>query len=278
MKKQRRAFIAQLAALPLTAWSDSAIRIGLTPVFLDERSGFLGRFRAYLESELQRPVQFVQRRSYADIVDRLLGGSLDAAWLCGYPYVIHESLMQLIAVPVYQGSPTYHSYIIAGPTIPEAKSFTNLYDKVFAYSDPLSNSGYLYAQSILTRLGTTDTQYFRKHFFTFGHQNAIQAVAQGLADAGSVDGYVWDSLAALGAPSTWKTRVLSMSAAAGFPPFVAMKTLDEKLAGQLRAAFVRMSGSERGRQLLRELRLDAFTPGSPPLFASIRSTMLYVGL
>ncbi|WP_284079355.1 PhnD/SsuA/transferrin family substrate-binding protein [Herbaspirillum aquaticum] len=278
MNNSRRLFIGQLGALPLLAWADAPVRIGLTPVFLDERSGFLGRFRLYLEAAIGRSVEFVQRRSYADIVEKLLNGTIDSAWICGYPYVQHKAVMQLIAVPVYQGTPTYHSYIIAGTSIPDARTFTDLKGSVFAYSDPLSNSGYLYAQSLLASLNVKDSTYFRKHFFTFGHQSVIRAVAQGLANAGSVDGYVWDSLAALSDSSTKATRILSTSEAAGFPPFVALKSLDSHLAERLRTAFQTMHETEGGRQLLGELRLDSFCSGTPAQFASIEATMHRVGL
>jgi len=263
--------------MPLLAWADTPVRIGLTPVFLDERSGFLGRFRLYLEAAIGRSVEFVQRRSYADIVERLLNGTLDTAWICGYPYVQHKTEMQLIAVPVYQGTPTYHSYIIAGTSIPDARTFTDLKGSVFAYSDPLSNSGYLYAQACSLHSTSKIPRTFES-IFTFGHQSVIRAVAQGLANAGSVDGYVWDSLAALSDSNTKATRILSKSEAAGFPPFVALKSLDSQLAERLRAAFQTMHETEGGRQLLSELRLDSFSAGTPAQFASIEATMHRVGL
>ena len=286
MRVQRRTFIAGTLGASVAAWANAAtsgatgtpLRIGLTPVFLDERSGFLGRFRAYFESALQQPVMFVQRRSYADVIEQLLNGNLSMAWLCGYPFVRYAAQMQLVAVPVYQGSPTYRSYIIAGAGITEPQRFADLRGRTFAYSDPLSNSGYLFAQSQLAALGQRDATFFRKSFFAFGHQNVIAAVSQGLADAGSVDGYVWDSLAALSPASTQKTRIVIKSDEFGFPPFVSLKSLHPQVKLRLRAALVGMKDSAGGRQLLQELRLDGFVPGEPALFDSIAAMMRRVGV
>ncbi|WP_083664420.1 substrate-binding domain-containing protein [Herminiimonas arsenitoxidans] len=282
LRLQRRRVLTGIAGLvtvslvtPVNA--AQPIRIGLTPVFLDERSGFLARFRDHLESVLGRPVVFVQRRSYADIVEQLLNGRLAAAWLCGYPFVRYRAQMQLIAVPVYEGTPTYHAYIITGPTSKGIKKFADLKSKVFAYSDPLSNSGFLYAQDCLNDLGQRDSTFFRKSFFAFGHQNVITAVSSGLADAGAVDGYVWDSVNELTPEATINTRILKKSEMFGFPPFVCTKNIDPVVLTSLRGALIEMNQTEAGRQLLAELRLDKFISGRPAMFDGIAAMMKRVG-
>ncbi len=281
VKLKRRLFIASAihaSAAPLgraaTSQSiDTPLRIGLTPVFLDERSGFLGRLRTYFEQALQQPVIFVQRRSYADVVEQLLNGNLSMAWLCGYPFVRYAEKLQLVAIPLYQNSPTYRAYIIAGPTVSKAHRFADLRGRSFAYSDPLSNSGYLFARSQLTVLKEKESTFFRKSFFALGHQNVIAAVSQGLADAGSVDGYVWDSLAELSPASTQRTRIILKSEAFAFPPFVSRKNLPSQVQTKLRAALINMKNSIAGEQLLRELRLDGFIAGDPALFNTIAAMM-----
>lgn len=279
---QRRRLLAGIAGLATAGFvapvvAAQPLRIGLTPVFLDERSGFLSRFRDHLESVLGLPVVFVQRRSYADIVEQLLDGRLAAAWLCGYPFVRYRALLQLLAVPVYEGQPTYHAYIITGPTSKGAKNFTDLKGGVFAYSDPLSNSGFLYAQDRLKELGQRDSTFFRKSFFAFGHQNVIAAVSSGLADAGAVDGYVWDSVNQLTPLATSNTRILNKSEIFGFPPFVCTKNIDPVLMTSLRSALIEMNQTEAGIQLLAELRLDKFIAGRPAMFDSIAAMMKRVG-
>ena len=259
----------QLAAADET----TSLRIGLTPVFLDSRSGFLQRWRRYLEQALGQSVSFVQRRSYADILELLLNGQLNAAWLCGYPYVRYKASLKLVVVPRYRGAPLYSAYIITGPSARKVSSFDELRGKVFAYSDPLSNSGFLYAKDQLHALGEQDARFFRKSFFAFGHQNVISAVSEGLADAGSVDGYVWDSLQRIKPDLTQNTRILTQSSRFGFPPFVAPINRPQKEVVALRKALLGMQFSTDGRELLRELNLDGFESGQPSLFTSIEEMM-----
>jgi hypothetical protein len=55
----------------------SPLRFGLTPVILDDRVTFLRQWAAWLEARLGRPVVFVQRGRYREIMDLLLRGGLD---------------------------------------------------------------------------------------------------------------------------------------------------------------------------------------------------------
>lgn len=115
---------AGLLSAPLHAVAAPAaatpLRFGTTPVFLDDQIALLGMWQNYLESRLQRPVSFVQRGSYREIVDLLLGDGVDLAWLCGYPFVLYAPRLALLAVPSYQGAPLYRSYLI----VPEADRST----------------------------------------------------------------------------------------------------------------------------------------------------------
>lgn len=251
----------------------NAIRIGLTPVFLNRRSGFLQRWQNYLEKSLDRPVMFIQRRSYADVLELLMDEQLSAAWLCGYPYVRYQKSLKLIAVPRYQGAPLYSAYIITGPSMTGVTQFDGLRSKVFAYSDPLSNSGFLYAKEQLQLIREKDVDFFRKSFFTFGHQNVIAAVSEGLADAGSVDGYVWDSLANMSPELTQNTHILMRSGKFGFPPFVGHVNSPEIDKQLIRKVLLEMENNQEGRQLLGELNLDGFIKGHPSLYEGIRTMM-----
>lgn len=216
---------------------------------------------------------FIQRRSYADILELLMDEQLTAAWLCGYPYVRYQKSLDLIAVPRYQGAPLYSAYIITGTSSSGVTKFEELRSKVFAYSDPLSNSGFLYAKEKLQSIKEKDVDFFRKSFFTFGHQNVIAAVSEGLADAGSVDGYVWDSLASISPELTQSTHILMRSSKFGFPPFVAHVNSPESDKKLIRRALLEMENNQEGQLLLRELNLDGFIKGHPSLYAGI-STMM----
>ena len=170
------------------------LRIGLTPVILADQAAFLTRWSDYLSKRLGSPVAFVARESYQGVLDLLFAGQLEAAWICGYPYVRHQQQMQLLAVPLYEGRPLYQSYLIR-PRQPGAPvhGWVDLRGKVLAYSDPLSNSGWLVAQTQLHAAGLKAAD-LKKSFFAHSHRNVAEAVAARLAHAGSIDGYVWETM------------------------------------------------------------------------------------
>ena len=253
--------------------SISAVRIGLTAVLLDDEVALLNRWRTYLEKRLERPISYVQRGSYREVTELLLDDKLDFAWTCGAPYVSHRDRLRLVAVPLYQGRPQYQSYVIVPALDTETRRFEDLRGGVFAFSDPDSNSGFLYPQSRLVDLRETDGSFFRRTFFTWGHPRVVEAVAAGLARAGAVDGYVWETLAIRRPDLTHRTRVIEKSPLYGFPPVVARAGVASEAFLALQGVLTGMSGDTEGRQFLKELNLDGFIAGEPGLFADIERNL-----
>ena len=263
---RRREFLA--SGLLLTglfrasaAHSAQPYRIGLTPVLLEDRVTFLKKWRAYLERKLGAPVEFVQRASYQEITDLLLRGHLDLAWLCGYPYALNADRLGLLAIPLYEGRPLYRSYILVWDEDSTSRALTDLEGCIFAFSDPLSNSGYLFPQYVLAALQLRPEQFFRRTFFTWSHRRVIEAVAAGLAEAGAVDGYVWDMLSRQRPDITGRTRIVERSPYFGFPPLVTGTQLPPARRERLSELFLTMHQDPEGRDLLEQLGLAGFTSG-----------------
>jgi phosphonate transport system substrate-binding protein len=257
----RRDWIVQGAAWVLTpgmaAAQSGVIRFGLTPVFLDDRVRLLRQWAQYLEGELGRTVVFVQFGSYAQVMDALRGGQLEFAWVCGYPYVLNRRELQLVSVPLWRKAPLYQSYLIADKAS-KVRTVDDLRDRTFAYSDPLSNSGFLFVQHLLRSKGFDPTQYFKRSFFTYSHRNVVEAVSEGLAEAGAVDGYVWETLAEISPAVTARTRVMLRSNDFGFPPIVAPSGLASSAVLQFAQVLKQMPSTALGRLVLKDLRLDGF--------------------
>lgn len=259
-----------LAAAPwVTAGEHRApLRIGLTPVFLDDQAAFLNRWRDYLEARTQLPIQFVQRASYREIVEQVVARDLDVAWLCGFPYITEKARLQLMVAPLFHGKPEYHSYLITRSTRQE-QDLHELSGGVMAYSDPNSFSGYLYPRHQLQTAGLSSDSHFRRSFFTWSHRKVVEAVSVGLADAGSVAGYVWETMAKLNPAITNNTRIIARSEAYGFPPFVARSDLDQELFRRIQAVFLGMRQDPLGAGLLEELNLDGFIPAEEAMYDGI---------
>lgn len=256
-------------ALPAWAASTSPVRIGLTPVFLDDQVSFLADWRRWLETQLGGAVEFVQRGNYREVVDLVRAGKLDFAWICGYPYVQHQRELKLVATPVWRGEPFYRAYVIVPADDRRTASLSDLRGKVFAYSDPDSNSGYLYPRYRLSVRGENPSNFFSRSFFTWAHRKVVEAVGVALADGGAVDGYVWETLAEVRPELARQTRIVERSNPLGHPPFVARADIPAGELERFRAVLLGMSADPTGEALLRRLRLDGFIESRPALYDDI---------
>lgn len=254
-----------------SATAAPGLRIGLTAVILADQAAFLARWSDYLSKRVGEPIQFVVRESYQVILDLLFVGQIDAAWICGYPYVRNHTRLRILAVPLYQGQPLYQAYLIrqAG-SAPEINGWSDLKGRVLAYSDPLSNSGWLVAQHQMQLAGLAPSD-LRRTFFARSHRNVAEAVAAGLAHAGSIDGYVWETMKLQNAAATAATEVIWKSDRYGFPPLVARHVDTSSAVEQLARALIGMRDMPNALPLLNALNLDGFVAADPALFDSVRA-------
>ncbi|MEM8635857.1 MAG: PhnD/SsuA/transferrin family substrate-binding protein [Pseudomonadota bacterium] len=274
---RRRAFGTGLAAAvlaaPAVARAAPSFRLGLTPVFLDNDAFVIERLRTLLSEAMGDPVELIQRRTYQEITATLLDGSVDAAWICGFPFLQHRNRLSLIGVPQWRGKPLYQSYLIAGAEDP-ARSLDDLEGATHAFSDPDSNSGYLVTASDLARAGSTPDAFFARTIYTYGHRNVVRSVAGGLTRSGSVDGYVWETLAEVEPSLTEGTRVIARSEWMGFPPFASRRDrAQSETVAQFSSILTSLDESTAGQEVLRLLFLDRIAEGEESLFDSIALRM-----
>ncbi len=252
--------------------TEPPIRFALTSVVVTENLRFLDKWSDYLGEKMGHKVEFVLRKSYREVMDLLDSGSIEFAWICGYPYIQKREpeFLQLLTVPIYRGAPSYHSYIIV-PYDSPYKRFSDLKGKVFAFSDPDSNSGFLYPLALMTAKHEKPATFFRQTFFTFNHAETIQAVSEQVADGGAVDSYIWEYLAIFRPDITEKTRIIKESPNFGFPPIVSRIGVNSRTVNLMKDALENMDQDPTGKALLGQLKLNGFAhyPGS--LFNGIRA-------
>jgi phosphonate transport system substrate-binding protein len=272
-RRQALALMGAVCAAPALARSEVPIRLGLTPVFLDNDGEVILRFREALVTGTGHSIDLVQRRTYQEVTGLLLEGAVDAAWLCGYPFLQHEENLALLGVPIWRGEPLYQSYLIVRADDP-ATSLSDLRGGTHAYSDPDSNSGWLVTVSDIVRMGQRPEAFFTRTLFSYGHRNVARSVAGGLTRSGSIDGYVWEALAQVEPELTALTKVIGRSEKLGFPPFVTRKDhVGSQLEGLLRKALSDLAASADGQTALRLLQLDGIAQGDLSLYDGIRARM-----
>lgn len=148
-------------------------------------------FRAYAEEALGVPVKLFTPADYDGVIQGLLGGTIDMAWLGASAYAkVYLTDPEAVDVKMVKtnldGSYSYFSIGFArkdrGIT-----SLADMKDKVFAFGDPNSTSGYLIPSVEIpqeTGASMESGDYFGEVRFTGGHEQTIVAVANGDVDAG----------------------------------------------------------------------------------------------
>ncbi len=283
----RRRFLAGLAsaalgalAAPVVAGNDrQAIRIGFTPAFVHDQHALLADWRLYMEKRLGLKVEIVQRDSYRETMDLLRLKQMEFAWVCDYPFLHLKDLVRLMAVPLYKGKPLYRSYIIvpSGNRGLYVDSLKDLKNAVFAYADPLSNTGYLYPRFAIQQMGEDPQTFFRKAFFTWSHKKVVEAVALGIAQGGAVDSYIWETLDRISPELTRRTRIVQISPDYGFPPFVAHREIDPELFARVQNLLLTMHQDAEGAALLKRINLDSFIKGDAHLYDGVADMMRALG-
>jgi len=225
----------------------------------------------YLAARLDRPVELLQRPTYAEINALVRSGQADVAFVCGGAYVEAERDfgMELLAAPQVNGKALYHSYLIA-PANSSIQGLEDLRGKRFAFTDPLSHTGHLVIQYRLHEKGESPETFFRETIFTYSHDNSIRAVADGLVDGASVDSLVYDLLISREPELAERTRIVEVSPAYGIPPVVVHPDLSPDMKAQLHDALLDMANDQNGRLGLAELRLDRFVDTNPANYETIR--------
>jgi phosphonate transport system substrate-binding protein len=237
-----------------------------------------GPLLSYLQAELDRPVELVQRRTYEEINELVRRGEVDLAFVCTSAYVAGERNfgMQLVAAPRIRGETVYHSVLIV-PADSPAETLADLRDSVFAFTDPISTSGRNYPTGLVQQLGETPETFFRRTFYTYSHDDAIRAVANHVADGAAVDSLVYAFAVEREPALAQQTRVIHQSPAFGMPPAVTGPETRPQLLAELQAVLLRMQDTPSGLSALQAAGFESFVLIEDDAYDSVRDLEAAVG-
>lgn len=144
-------------------------------------------FRAAIEAELGVPVKLFAPADYDGVIQGLLGGTIDYAWLgpSAYAkiYLTDPTAVDLkLTKQNVDGSTGYFSIGFARAD----SGITSIEDargKVFAFADPNSTSGYLVPGAELIQTFGPLEEFFGEVKMSGGHEQSIVGVANGDFDA-----------------------------------------------------------------------------------------------
>ncbi len=233
---------------------------------------------AYLEASFERPVEAIQRRTYMEVNELIEGDEVDLAFVCTSQYLVgsRDFGMRLLAAPQVNGEAAYRAQIIV-PVGSTAESLDDLRWKFFAFTDPISFTGRLYPTYLLLEMGETPDIFFSHTIFSYSHDDAIRAVANGVVDGASVDKLVLDFARRREPDLTNRIRVIHTSEPFGMPPVVVGPHIRPQLQAQLQEFLLNLHRTPEGRAALQSLDYDKFVLISPGAYLSAEKIETIVG-
>lgn len=194
MKKLAATLLVSTAlAAPAAAQGITEFNIGLLGgENVQDRLASNECFRAYVEEALGVPVRLFTPADYNGVIQGLIGGTLDLAWLGASAYAAvwindPEAVSPVLVKTNLDGSYMYYSIGIARADS-GITSLADMEGKSFAFADPNSTSGYLVPLVEIPEEGYSmeEGEYFSRVAFSGGHEQTIIAVVNGDFDAGVV--------------------------------------------------------------------------------------------
>lgn len=234
---------------------------------------------SYLGERLHRPVELVQRRTYAEVNDLIARHSVDLAFVCTSAYIDGKDDfgMKLLVAPEIGGQVTYHSALIV-PAASRAREMADLRGAVFAFTDPMSFTGRVYPTYLLREMGAEPAGFFARTFFTYSHDRAIEAVATGVADGAAVDSLVLDYAIRRNPALQDQLRIIHRSPPFGIPPVVVPPDLAARQQVLLYELLLAMDKDAEGAQILALLGIDRFVPIDDSVYDGVRRLIAQVGI
>ncbi len=213
----------------------------------------------YLGEHLDRPIRMEQRKTYQEVNDLLELEAIELAFICTGAYLTarEEFPVHLLGVPVIKGRNVYNAYIIANRNV-SVETFSDLRGRSFAFTDPLSNSGHHFLASKLREMGESPEHFFSSTVFSGGHDYSILSVANGVVDAATVDGLVFEYMMSQQPEILRNVKVITVSRDFGMPPIVMHGAASDSLKAAISDILFSMHEDPAGAAILKPLLIDRF--------------------
>jgi hypothetical protein len=227
------------------------------------------RLLAWVSARAEVPMAVLDASDPLPLDDIWRREDLGCVVMCGYPWALRPDPPHLLAAPIpspprYGGRPVYFTdFVVRADSA--FKTLEDTFGGCLAYSSEHSHSGYNAARfHLLAYLTPTRRVLFRQLLGPLVRQvPVIDAVIDGRADVGPVDGYALDLLRRHGDERARRVRVVATTIASPSAPLVASPSVDTAARERLTAALLEAHTAPELTSTLDELLLARFVAVSP---------------
>lgn len=256
---------------------DNPIKMAMVPSLDTKKLVKSGeKLAELLEKETGLKYEISVPPSYTAVITAMGAGKVDVGWLSPLPYVIaHDQYgVDVILTTIRDNSPEYWSYIIAHKDA-GITDIESLNGKKFAYGDPMSTSGCLYAKHLLRSKGYDPEKFFSQVIYAGAHDRVVMAVYNRQVDAGAIYGGVTsdarEKVIEMLPDVMDKTFVVAKSAEIPNDTVSVRKGLPEDIVAKVRDGLLKIAESDEGRIAVLELYgIDGFIEAKDSDYDSVR--------
>jgi phosphonate transport system substrate-binding protein len=244
-------------ALAAAAADPTTLRVALLP---DENPNNIIRIneplKRYLERSLGKTIELVVTTDYSSMIEAMRFGKLELGYFGPLSYVLLREKMGREVIPfaakLENGSPTYHSVVIAGRTT-AIRALADIRGKTVAYGDPASTSSHLIPKQMLQEAGLRTGVDYREHF-AGAHDAVAMAVQNGHAQAGGLSQPIFESLGERKMVSLDRVEVVATSKPYPNYPWALRTSLNPALQEKIVQGFLAL----KDPAVLRPIKAEGF--------------------
>jgi ABC-type phosphate/phosphonate transport system substrate-binding protein len=252
----------------MSSWITNARMYAVTP----EAESAWRQLLAHVADDAAVPLEYLPYPAPRPLEDLWSRPDLGAVLMCGYPIALQLAPVQPIAAPIPQaswasGRAVYRTDLIVRGDAPYER-LEDTFGGRAGWTVAHSHSGFnaLRHHLLAYRTPQRPTLYREMVGILITARNVLDAVREGRIDVGPLDAY-WHMLIARHAPQLCNgVRVLSSTALAPMPPFIASIDVPGEVVRRLRAAFTGASARPWFAELADPLMLEGFAPASRAQF------------
>ncbi|HZG75749.1 MAG TPA: phosphate/phosphite/phosphonate ABC transporter substrate-binding protein [Paenibacillus sp.] len=269
-----------MAFAPGCATENEPLTIGLVPS--SDPAAMIERFapiEAYLEQELERPVDTVVTEHYAGLIERMKAESVDIGWYGAFSYTAAQAELELepMVIQRREGSGLFYHSVIVTRSDSDFASVEDLEGASFAFVDRGSTSGFIIPYALFKSRGIEYERFFGSVAFSGTHDSVLEDVMEGDADAGVLEDLTlqkWIASDKLDAPDV---RVLWQSEPLPGSPFAARASLKDGLKSEFREAMIAIHEKDPSAMKRFDERIERFEPFEDALYKDIRNISTILG-
>ena len=261
------------------------LKIGLLPD--DNTEIILDRFepvRLRIEKEIDCAVKVAipamgKNHSYEDLVNALIEGKIDLAYLGGFSYVKAASKIPTTLIAMRKKDTKFRSYFIAQRSL-NIKSLTDLKGHSFTFGSSSSTSGHLMPRHFLIKKGITPEKDFKgAEQYSGTHGNTLRMVMSGQVDAGVLNSNVYDRYLQEGKINTDKIEVVWVTPGYSDYIWVASETFNKNVKDKLSNFFINLTpGSLEDNKILKSLEADYYISPKRKMFSKLKEVAIKLNM